>query len=347
MAGIRQWVRGALEAAGSRIGSPRIRLVAQVAVIALCLLPIARQSVADWDALGLLAGRLQAPALLVSLAALVLASLFLPTAMVAFTRSAASGIAYRHSALAYFGSQLMKYLPGSFWILPGRVLLLRGLGHDAGLSSAALLFEMTTQVLSGALVAAVGLALAGLASSWYGNAAWLVLAGSAFISLLLLVAPPLAQRVFPSENGIGEAMARLAGVPFAARLGNLLLATLHYAAMWLLMGVSFYALMVAADPRLDLEMLKLAIGVSTLSWLAGFLNPLSPGGIGVREGAIVVLLSPFVTGPQALIVALLSRLLSLAAELGFFAAAWLLLRPAQAAAGAHSPEVVKVAASGN
>jgi len=128
----------------------------------------------------------------------------------------------------------MKYLPGSFWILPGRVFLLRGLGHDVSLSSAALFFEMITQALSASLVAAVLIELTGFTSGWYREIAWLV--------------------------------------------------------------------------------------------LAGFLAPFSPGGIGVREGVLVLLLTPFVGGPQAVIVALLSRVISLAVELAFAAGAWLPLR---------------------
>lgn len=49
----------------------------------------------------------------------------------------------------------------------------------------------------------------------------------------------------------------------------------------------------------------------------------APGG--VKEAAIVLLI-PFVGGPQAVIVALLSRGLSLAVEMAFAAGAWLPMR---------------------
>ena len=84
----------------------------------------------------------------------------------------------------------------------------------------------------------------------------------------------------------------------------------------------------ATDPHLDPALLKVSIGVFSLSWLAGFLTPFSPGGVGVRESAIVLLLTPFVGGSQAITVALLSRALSLVVELAFAAGAWLPLRAA-------------------
>ena len=113
-------------------------------------------------------------------------------------------------------------------------------------------------------------------------------------------------------------MAQLAGVPLAARLRSLLLTTLLNTAMWLLMGVSFYVLVVAnRTPLLDPALLRVAIGVFSLSRLAGFLTPFSPGGRrgqGERDGAAVD--SLFVGGSQAITVALLSRALSLVVEVG-------------------------------
>ena len=303
--------------------SPRVRLAAQVALLILCLLPIGRQAAQDWPAVSLLARQVKASALLASVGALILGSLFLPTAMAAFTRSAPRRINYRASALAYFGSQPMKYLPGSFWILPGRVMLLQGLGHEASLASAALLFEMTTQTFSAALVGVGLLEWRDFTSVWYRGVAWLILAGSSAVSLLLVIAPALARRQLVRPTPIGRALAQVAEIPLPTRLANLLLATLLYAVMWLLMGVSFYALVVAADPRLDVALLPVAIAIFALAWLAGFLTPISPGGIGVRESAIVLLLTPFVGGPQAVAVALLSRMLALAVELAFCAGAWL------------------------
>jgi len=135
--------------------APAVRLIAQVALLLLCLLPIGWQASRQWDTVSQAARQASTGALLASAATLIVASFFLPSAMAAFTRGLAQRIGYRDSALAYFLSQPMKYLPGSFWILPGRVLLLQGLGHEAGLGSAALLFEMTAQTFSAALVAAL------------------------------------------------------------------------------------------------------------------------------------------------------------------------------------------------
>jgi uncharacterized membrane protein YbhN (UPF0104 family) len=42
--------------------------------------------------------------------------------------------------------------------------------------------------------------------------------------------------------------------------------------------------------------------------MLGFLSPVTPGGIGVREGVLVLLLGSAVLAPQAIMVALVARL---------------------------------------
>jgi len=319
-------VRWATHTLLARFRSPRAMLALQVLMIALCLAPIVHQASQDWDAVWAAARQVTAPALIGAVLALLLSSLFLPIAITAFTRGGKSRIGYRHSALAYFASQPMKYLPGSFWILPGRVILLRRLGHDFGPASGGLLFEMTTQVLSSALVVAALGGLRGVSSVWVGRTTGIILAVSLAASLVLVVSPALAQRAFKRGSSTRETLARLAAVPMHVRLANLVATTAAYAIMWLLMGLSFYALMVAAQPRLDPELLRIGVGVSTLSWLAGFLSPISPGGVGVREGVIVLLLTPVVGRSQAVAVALLARAIALSVELAFAGWSWLLLR---------------------
>jgi glycosyltransferase 2 family protein len=307
-----------------------LRLVAQVGLLALCLIPVGRQLTQDGASLLELASGLDWGVVAGAAALLMLASLGLPVAMAAFARGGSQPIGWRGSALAYFASQPMKYLPGGFWMLPGRVVLLQRMGYDAAVSAGGLLFEIAAQTLSGALVAAgllaAGPGLASRAPAWTGVGIGVVLVGSALACGLLLACPAALQRWQRVPASVREAAARLAEIPARTRFANLALTLLAFGAMWLLTGVSFYLLLVAEQPRLDGALLLTAVGVSTLSFLAGLLTPVSPGGIGVREAAIVLLLAGVTTGPQAALVAVLSRVLALVVELGFAAVAWVVLR---------------------
>lgn len=302
------------------------RLAVQVALVILCLAPVGRQLVQGWGSIGALAGSLQAGPLIGAGLLLIVSSLLLPVALAAYARGSRGRIGFRDSAVAYYGSQPMKYLPGSFWILPGRVMLLKRMGHDVALSSGGLLFEMTTQVLSSALVVAALAGAAGFASVGMAGGVWAVLAGSILACALLLGCPALVCKIRRLPASVRDAAARLASIPPRARLANLAVTLATLTAMWLIMGASFYLLVVAGDPRLDLTLLKTAVVVSTLSWLAGFLTPFAPGGIGIREAAIVLLLAGVTGQPEATLVAALSRALALVVELAFALGAWPALR---------------------
>jgi hypothetical protein len=64
---------------------------------------------------------------------------------------------------------------------------------------------------------------------------------------------------------------------------------------FLLLGSALAGLaFVVSDP--PLTTLPLAIGAFALSWVAGFLVPGAPAGLGVREGVLIALLSPSVDG---------------------------------------------------
>ena len=71
-------------------------------------------------------------------------------------------------------------------------------------------------------------------------------------------------------------------------------------------------------PLIELEVPQLLLVVSAFvaSWAAGFISVITPGGIGVREGVFVILLSSFLTVHEAALVAILARALWTIAELG-------------------------------
>lgn len=51
------------------------------------------------------------------------------------------------------------------------------------------------------------------------------------------------------------------------------------------------------------------------TWIVGFLSFLTPGGIGIREGLLGLLLANYMPAPQATLVALLCRVWMLSAEM--------------------------------
>jgi len=83
---------------------------------------------------------------------------------------------------------------------------------------------------------------------------------------------------------------------------------------WVAYGVAFWwfglALLGDAAPSLGL-----AVGAHTASYVAGILAVVAPGGIVVREAALVAVLSPAVGAENALLLAVASRLWLIVLEL--------------------------------
>ena len=57
------------------------------------------------------------------------------------------------------------------------------------------------------------------------------------------------------------------------------------------------------------------MGIYAAAWTVGFLSVITPGGLGIREGMLSLLLSAYLPSSTATLVALLSRTWSLAADL--------------------------------
>jgi hypothetical protein len=98
-----------------------------------------------------------------------------------------------------------------------------------------------------------------------------------------------------------------------------------YAVYWVLTGLAFAALVRAMFP-LPASDLPLAIAGYSASYAVGFLSLLTPGGIGVREGVLVLALAPVMPAGPALVVALVSRLWMMLFELLGAVAAYALER---------------------
>jgi glycosyltransferase 2 family protein len=60
-----------------------------------------------------------------------------------------------------------------------------------------------------------------------------------------------------------------------------------------------------------------ATGAFAAAWCAGFLLVVAPAGAGAREAALILLLGGVLTGPQATVVAVVSRLLFVVGDLGW------------------------------
>lgn len=200
-------------------------------------------------------------------------------------------------------TQIGKYLPGNIGQHIGRIGMSLGRGIPAAPLTASIAYEVLLLMLAGVMT---GLA-AGLMSS-IGTSVLLQNHGSALgiaiavgiVGLLTVPAlgwalPRMFRRFVPVSAGMSLRL------PLAAALQAFAAYILAYVAIGVGIGVLSVALFPQAQQ--DFALLTAAFAVA---WVAGFVTPGAPAGIGVREGVLTLLLAGSIgaLGATALILAL-------------------------------------------
>jgi uncharacterized membrane protein YbhN (UPF0104 family) len=94
-----------------------------------------------------------------------------------------------------------------------------------------------------------------------------------------------------------------------------------WSVFWLFNGVAYYFL-VGSIYSSSLPLVPALAGVFAISWVAGFLNLLTPAGLGTMELTLILLLSFWFPVHVATIVALWTRVARTASDLVCAAIAW-------------------------
>lgn len=213
---------------------------------------------------------------------------------------------------AYFVSQLGKYVPGKAMALVMRVGMVRGPGTPASTAALTAFYEVLTTMAAGVLLALVlipfvvpGDVPGVLFSGWlrldlgpHSLFTRYLVELLLFAGLLFLAcAAPLTPWLF---NRLATGVTRRFGLttPPPVRYAYFLEGLLVIAPCWVLFGLSL-ACGLAALPEVDGfwswgEVGWLMVCIA-LAYVGGFVVPISPGGLGVREFLLVLLLVPLLT----------------------------------------------------
>lgn len=211
------------------------------------------------------------------------------------------------AARIWMVSSLGKYIPGKVWAIAGMAMMARERGVAAWAATGAAILNQGLAVLAGAIVVgATGTAL--LRGNWpWIDRLLLVLLACGAAGLALLLSPSLVRRV------LGWFRITSAGQPTPGA-ASVLLAGLANIVAWLGYGVSLWLLargVLAAAPSL-----KACIAAFTASYIAGLIAVIAPAGIGVRESVFILMLQGAIGAPAAAALAIASRLLLTATEVG-------------------------------
>lgn len=211
-------------------------------------------------------------------------------------------------------SQMGKYLPGGIWHFVGRAAMYSAHGLRPAAIAKGMMLENGWQWGAALLVGAVFM----LYSSYE------YLHVSATRSVAVLVCGAASALLW--WIAFRWTWRRFAAVAGTDPLRNPWRVLLLQGAAWACLGISFGVLFPMPSTFDDF---MLAIGAFALAAVAGFLVPIAPAGLGVREVVLVALLARVLTAEQAAICAAVSRFIWLVVE----AALVLLLHGRSSASG--------------
>jgi hypothetical protein len=214
-------------------------------------------------------------------------------------------------------SSLGKYLPGKVWAIAGMALMAQRAGVAAwAATGSAVILQALAIAAGGAVVAVTG--TAALEAQWPGFRAGLVLLLAASVAgLALMTWPPFVRRLLR--------LVRIEPTSATPGTGAVLIAAGANVVAWVGYGAAFWLLAAGLLPHSGLR-LDGAIGAFTASYLAGLLFLPAPGGVGIRESVMVLMLQAPLGQGGALALAIASRLLLTLTELGAAAPFLLIFR---------------------
>ena len=293
---------------------------AQMVIILLIFYFLIKSLVSDWNQVKEFDWRFDYTLLAISFVVQLVALFWLVKIWERMLRHTGSSVSYFKLFKVWFFTNLGKYLPGKVWQFLGMIYMLEKEGVPKENSFSTGVLAQAFSVISGLLISIIFLG-ANLYSQFFSKNPSLMVVGVvlSLAVLALLCYPKVLERII--NLGLGILKKEKISLDIGGK--DVIIYLLSYSLSWLLFGLAFL-IFVKAMTQADFKMYPMLTGAFAFSLNIGFLAIFTPGGIGVREGVLVFLLSSFFPLPVSTLISLLSRLWITVGELLCFLIAVLL-----------------------
>jgi hypothetical protein len=212
---------------------------------------------------------------------------------------------------AYYVSQFGKYIPGKVFVVLMRVAMLRPFGAHPIPVAVTATYETLTSMATGALIGAIFLPALGVLPAWFSGGSWLLVAFAA-LPVGLGMVNALAVRIANKRRGPDARPLQAPSIFLLAQ--GLIHGACGYALLALSLGLTTRAVL-PTPLAWTAESYAVGLAAAGLSYVAGFVVLVAPGGLGAREQVLQWALTPELEpafGPEAaglaVVVALALRL---------------------------------------
>ena len=208
-------------------------------------------------------------------------------------------ISFSKSFRIYFSSMLGRYVPGKALLVISRIYMTQKQGIERKEAFASIVLDLALFSLSGIILFLFTLPFFEIIPK---EIIWpLFVAG---ILLLPLVHPKLLKKII----NLGLKIIKKQPIRFRMKFKNSFTLLLLHILRWIIQGIGMYLFAKSFLPTSPL-LIYIIPGVYALSIVLGMLMIIAPGGLGIREGLIVLLLAPFMPTTLIILFSLTSRIL--------------------------------------
>ena len=208
----------------------------------------------------------------------------------------------------YGKSQIAKYIPGNVFHILGRQIL----GSQAGIKhivlAGATVYEILGLISISILIGFSGMIIFGLGNIYFSLYQIILILFTTLVitSLAIALAPYLM-----SLRGIILPNKRIRDT-----IHNISKVYLLYFIFFLIAGL---LLVIIVNTFLNINFIITAklVVIFSIAWVAGFIIPGAPGGIGVREAVIIFFITPIIGEAQSIAVAIALRFITLLGDVWF------------------------------
>ena len=217
----------------------------------------------------------------------------------------------------WFLSNLGRYIPGKIWQVAGLVWLAGEEGVSRRIAGASVVIAQALNILASSvmfvLLVVYGFKLPSIGLLWP--------VAMMFVMICAVVYQGNLERIL-------NTVLRIFGKqPVEVRLTvtDIIYIFIIYVFGWVIYGTAFYVFLDSLVP-VEVRHIFFTVSIFAVSYVIGLLAFFAPGGIGVREGIIVVFLGQIVPSPLAVSIAIFARVWSTLAEMLCVIPAFLIVR---------------------
>jgi uncharacterized membrane protein YbhN (UPF0104 family) len=277
--------------------SKTLRNILVAGVIAIIFVFLLRNLVMNWSKIPFENLQVNVPLLVLSFCALILHFISYGKSWQDIMHALGAPITFAQSIWMIATTQVGKYLPGKVWYMVGRVYV----GKKASIEGKSLALSMVLETCllhaSGGIIFLITTLIAG-----NYNITWLAISIALITATIVVLHPKI---LGPVVNFFLRILKK-PQIKSTLAYHQIIQVSVYFFGLWIGQIVGFYLLVVAIYPIPFFRILNLA-SAYTLAWITGSLAIFTPGGLGVREGVMTLMLSSILPVPLAIAISFITR----------------------------------------